>query len=106
MATTTINGGSMTISVPAMAMCHSGMAPTLGMSCLSSVTAVAWLASVVISSGHRYWFQAHRNMIVPSAAMLVRDSGSRMSTKKRNAPAPSMRAASVSSSGTVRKNCR
>src|SRR3546814_10396559 len=39
-----------------------------------------------------------------SAAMLVRVSGSRMSLKKRSGPAPSMRAASTSSSGTVRKN--
>ena len=46
------------------------------------------------------------NMMTNSAAMLVRDSGSRMSTKKRIGPAPSMRAASASSSGTVRKNWR
>src|SRR5512146_1418036 len=46
------------------------------------------------------------NMMTNSAAMLVRDSGSRMSKKKRMGPAPSMRAASASSSGTVRKNWR
>ena len=38
--------------------------------------------------------------------MEVLDSGKRMSHKKRIGPAPSMRAASTSSSGTVRKNCR
>jgi hypothetical protein len=38
--------------------------------------------------------------------MLVRDSGSSTSQKKRMGPAPSMRAASTSSSGTVRKNWR
>ncbi len=38
--------------------------------------------------------------------MLVFDSGSTTSLKKRIGPAPSMRAASASSSGIVRKNCR
>ena len=38
--------------------------------------------------------------------MLVLDSGSSTSRKKRTGPAPSMRAASISSSGTVRKNWR
>ncbi len=38
--------------------------------------------------------------------MLVLESGSSTSQKKRNGPAPSMRAASASSSGTVRKNWR
>ena len=46
------------------------------------------------------------NRITNSAAMLVRDSGSSVSQKKRNGPAPSMRAASSSSSGTVMKNWR
>ncbi len=46
------------------------------------------------------------NMITKIAAMLVRERGMRMSRKKRIGPAPSMRAASASSSGTVRKNCR
>ncbi len=46
------------------------------------------------------------NWITNSAAMLVLESGSTTSQKKRIGPAPSMRAASASSSGTVRKNCR
>ena len=46
------------------------------------------------------------NRITNSAAMLVRDSGSSVSQKKRNGPAPSMREASSSSSGTVMKNWR
>ena len=46
------------------------------------------------------------NWITKSAAMLVLESGTRMSRKKRIGPAPSMRAASSSSSGTVRKNWR
>ncbi|MNL83162.1 hypothetical protein D3C87_2107310 [compost metagenome] len=41
-----------------------------------------------------------------SAAILVRDSGSRISRKNFIGPAPSTRAASINSSGTVRKNCR
>src|SRR5215510_5260224 len=46
------------------------------------------------------------NWMTKSAAMLVLESGSSTSLKKRIGPAPSMRAASASSSGTVRKNWR
>ena len=46
------------------------------------------------------------NWMTNSAAMLVFDSGSNTSQKNRIGPAPSMRAASVSSSGTVKKNWR
>ena len=46
------------------------------------------------------------NWITNSAAIEVRDSGTSTSLKKRMGPAPSMRAASTSSSGTVRKNWR
>ncbi|MNF10408.1 hypothetical protein D3C80_2113360 [compost metagenome] len=46
------------------------------------------------------------NWITNRAAMLVLDKGSSTSRKKRTGPAPSMRAASISSSGTVRKNWR
>jgi len=46
------------------------------------------------------------NWITNSAAIDVLDSGISTSQKKRMGPAPSMRAASTSSSGTVRKNWR
>ncbi|MCY1364691.1 hypothetical protein D3C87_476730 [compost metagenome] len=46
------------------------------------------------------------NWITNSAAIEVLDSGSSTSKKKRMGLAPSMRDASVSSSGTVRKNWR
>lgn len=46
------------------------------------------------------------NVITNSAAMLVFDSGSTTSQKKRSGPAPSMRAASINSSGSVMKNWR
>ncbi len=46
------------------------------------------------------------NWMTNKAAILVRDKGSSTSQKKRIGPAPSMRAASTSSSGTVKKNCR
>ena len=46
------------------------------------------------------------NWITNSAAIEVADSGTSTSLKKRIGPAPSMRAASTSSSGTVRKNWR
>src|SRR5262249_34123960 len=103
---TTTRGGSMMTRVPAMATFQSGIPNAPGMSSLSSITAVPWAESVVTSSGHRYWFQAQTNMIVPSAAMLVRDSGTRMSLKKRSDPAPSIRADSTSSSGMVGKSWR
>ena len=46
------------------------------------------------------------NWITNRAAIDVRLIGSRMSQKKRMGEAPSTRAASVSSSGTLRKNWR
>ena len=46
------------------------------------------------------------NWMTNSAAIEVRLIGSRMSQKKRIGEAPSTRAASASSSGTLRKNCR
>ena len=46
------------------------------------------------------------NWMTNSAAMLVLESGNSTSLKNRIGPAPSMRAASASSSGTVRKNWR
>ncbi|MNE47217.1 hypothetical protein D3C80_1416090 [compost metagenome] len=46
------------------------------------------------------------NRITNSAAILVIDSGRRISFMKRNGPALSMRAASTISPGMVRKNCR
>src|SRR5579864_6898440 len=45
------------------------------------------------------------NVMTKSAAMFVFDSGSTTSQKKRIEPAPSIRAASISSSGSVMKNC-
>src|SRR5512141_713492 len=46
------------------------------------------------------------NWMTKSAAIDVVDKGNSTSLKKRIGPAPSMRAASTSSSGTVRKNWR
>ena len=46
------------------------------------------------------------NRITNKAAMLVRDSGITVSIRNRHGPAPSILAASTSSSGIVRKNCR
>src|SRR4051812_12124414 len=46
------------------------------------------------------------NWITNKAAIDVFDKGSSTSKKKRMGLAPSMRDASVNSSGTVRKNCR
>ena len=73
---------------------------------LMPITVVYIDSSVVTSSGHRYWFQPKMNRITNSAAMFGRDSGTTTSQKKRIGPAPSMRAASASSSGIVRKNWR
>jgi len=46
------------------------------------------------------------NWITNSAAIEVRDSGSRTSRKNRSGPAPSMRAASTSSSGIATNTWR
>ena len=46
------------------------------------------------------------NWMTNSTAILVLDNGSNTSQKKRMGPAPSMRAASTNSSGTVKKNWR
>ena len=46
------------------------------------------------------------NWITNSAATVVIDSGSSVSQKNRNGPAPSIREASNNSSGMVMKNCR
>ena len=63
----------MMISVPAMATFQSAdrrSVPGIELLELHHRGAVV-LGSVVTSSGHRYWFHAHTNMMVPSAAMLV-----------------------------------
>ena len=46
------------------------------------------------------------NWITNRAAIVVTDSGSSVSQKNRNGPAPSMRDASSNSSGMVMNNCR
>ena len=46
------------------------------------------------------------NSTTKRAAVFVRESGSTTSTKKRQGPAPSMRAASSSSCGMVMNICR
>src|SRR5262249_37196231 len=46
------------------------------------------------------------NRMTTRAATFVRESGRRIDQKKRKGPAPSIRAASRSSSGRVRKNWR
>ena len=90
----------------AMVRFHSGTESATNSMRWMPMTMVVMSESVVIRSGQRYWFQPKMNRITESAAMLVRDSGNRMVTKKRSGPAPSTRAASASSSGTVMKNWR
>lgn len=46
------------------------------------------------------------NWMTNRVAILVRDRGNKTSKKNRTGPAPSMRAVSISSSGTAKKNCR
>ncbi len=96
----------MTMSVPAMAIFHCGTLSLPGTTSSRPTTATRFSGSVVTSSGQRYSFQAQTNMMVNSAAILVRDRGRIMSKKKRIGPAPSILAASTNSSGSVRKNCR
>ena len=65
-----MSGGSMMTSVPAMATFQSGMPKAPGISSRSSITAVPWSASVVTSSGQRYWFQAHTNMLAAGSILV------------------------------------
>jgi hypothetical protein len=46
------------------------------------------------------------NRITKRAPILAAETGIRMSIRKRIGPAPSIRAASISSSGTARNTCR
>src|SRR5215510_8555336 len=57
-------------------------------------------------SGHRKSFHAERKAKMASAARTGWDSGSTIRVNTCQALAPSMRAASSSSAGMVRKNCR
>ena len=61
--------------------------------------------SVVINSGHKYWFQPKINKITNRAAILVLLIGTNISKKKRIGLHPSILAASTISSGMVIKNC-
>jgi hypothetical protein len=103
---TTRTGGARVSSVALIRTCQEGAASALGMRCRSPITAVDMLFSVVTRSGQRYWFQDHKKRMIAIATMFDRDSGSRISQKNCIGRAPSTRAASESSSGTVRKNCR
>src|SRR5262249_35311186 len=104
--TTTATGGKRASVTVAITRFHSAVASPDGTTRLMPMTTVSIVSSVVTMSGQRYWFQPKMNKMTNSAAMFVRDRGARMDQKNRSAPAPSIRAASASSSGTVRKNCR
>ncbi|MNY58467.1 hypothetical protein D3C86_1948060 [compost metagenome] len=87
-----------------MAMFQAGAVSETGTRSLRPRTAVAMLSSVVNRSGQRYWFHPNRKRMMDSAAILARERGNKISKKNLIGPAPSRRAASQSSSGTVRKN--
>ena len=61
---------------------------------------------VVASSGQRYWFQPLDELDDEQRGNRGARQRHQYVLKNRMGPAPSMRAASTSSSGTVRKNCR
>src|SRR5262249_43821119 len=105
-STTMAIGGTMARTTVAITRFHSAAASPVGTIRLMLMTTVDIDSSVVTRRGHRYWFQPKMNRITKSAAMFVLDKGARIDQKNRSAPAPSIRAASASSSGTVRKNCR
>src|SRR4051794_3352320 len=106
MRITTSAGGSMASMAVAMMRFHSFAESPPEIIRLMPITTVYMDSELVMSSGQRYWFQPRMKRITKSAAMLVLESGSTTSQKKRMGPAPSMRAASASSSGMVRKNWR
>src|SRR3954454_21484006 len=99
-------GGAIVISVALIKRCQVGAASGAGMRWRSPMTAVAMFLSVVTRSGQRYWFHDHRNRMIAIARMLDRESGRRIVQKNCIGRAPSTRAASHISSGTVRKNWR
>src|ERR671912_208615 len=99
-------GGVIVMSVALIRMCQDGAASAAGMRWRNPMTAVAMLLSVVTRSGQRYWFHDHRNRMIAMARMFDRESGRRIVQKNCIGRAPSTRAASHISSGTVRKNWR
>ena len=60
----------------------------------------------ITTSGQRKSFQFHRNAITASVASAGPESGNTMRTSVPSREQPSIRAASSSSIGSVRKNCR
>src|SRR6267142_3373228 len=106
MSRMTATGGSIASIAVDMIRFQSVWASPVPIILVMPMTMVSMLLLVVIRSGHRYWFQPYRKRMTNSAAILVRESGSRMWRKKRRGPAPSILAASTSSSGMVMKNCR
>ena len=105
MRTTTTTGGSSASTAVAITRCHS-TAASVPIILTIPMTIVSSDGSVATSSGQRYWFQPYTNRITNSAATLAADTGSRMSFRNRHGPAPSMRAASTSSSGTAMNTWR
>ena len=67
---------------------------------------VRMFIDVVTTSGQSRFFQASMNANRPSVARAGFASGKEMVQNTRQGPAPSIRAASSSSLGTVRKYCR
>ena len=60
----------------------------------------------MVTNGHRKSFQVHRNMITARVARAGPDSGRTILNSTPRREAPSILAASSSSMGSVRKNCR
>ena len=72
----------------------------------ASATGSVYLSSVcATTSGQRKLFHDVRNVRIPSVASAGPQSGRITEKKIRSSPAPSMRAASMKSFGTVSKNC-
>ena len=70
-------------------------------------TGSVYMSSVVATtSGHRKLFQLPRNVRIVSVATAGPHSGMITRRKMRHSLAPSMRAASISSSGRLSMNCR
>ena len=65
-----------------------------------------WLSVLIATSGHRKSFHVHRSVISASVESAGSDSGSTILTSTPSRLQPSMRAASSSSIGSVRKNWR
>src|SRR3954447_7222193 len=83
-----------------------GSAASTSLSWLMPICKVRRDAESPISNGQKNWFHADRNTYSPTAISAGLFSGSRIRRRNRQCPQPSIVAASRSSTGNCRNDCR